>query len=141
MLEDRPLHAFEGRHSWTERAIHGGPRPRAVALLELRRPDALCHGGQRHPAVPQRMREGDHGCQGVEHRFELVSRHHQHHCCALAMHPLRQARRHLRPGLLQLRLIEPSDRHPEMGLLLTLRHAQSAPAVAAMAPPIYRGFS
>ena len=55
MLEDRPLRAFESSHSCTERAFDGGPPPRVLALLELRRPDALCHGSQRHPTIPQRM--------------------------------------------------------------------------------------
>ena len=50
-------------HSCTERPFHSGPRRRAVALLELRRPDTLCHGIQRHPTVRQRTRECDHGCQ------------------------------------------------------------------------------
>ena len=33
------------------RPFHSGPRPRAVALFELRRLDARCCGGQRHPRV------------------------------------------------------------------------------------------
>ena len=42
--------------------------PHTVALHGLRSLDTFRHGGQRHPAIPQRMRVCEHGRQGVIHR-------------------------------------------------------------------------
>ena len=44
VLEDRPLHACEGCRGCPKRAFDGGARPRVLALLELRRPDACRQG-------------------------------------------------------------------------------------------------
>ena len=76
MLKDSPLHACKSCHGCPKRALDGSPRPCVLALHELRLPDAFFHGGQWHPPVPYRVREGDHRCQGVEDRVELASRHH-----------------------------------------------------------------
>ena len=92
--------------------FHGGhkaSRSRAARCCAVLR--HWCHGGVRHPAVPQRMRERDHGSVGVK---KLGPARHLLPSSAtivtlLPCSPLRQARRHLGPGLLQLRLIEPSD--------------------------------
>ena len=110
VLEDCPLHSLQRCPDGAERACHVGPWPRAVALLFLSNLDAFGQGSPRHPDVPQRMRERDHGREGVENRVQLVSCLNGHHRDTLTMQSLRQARRHLGPGLLQLRFIEPRDR-------------------------------
>ena len=95
------------RSNCAERSFDGGPWPRSVALLVLRSLDAF----RQWPAAatPQRVRECDHGRQGVENRVQLISCSNQHPPDTSPVQPLRQAGCHLGPWLLQLRLLEPSD--------------------------------
>ena len=63
MLKNGPLHACKSCHGCSKRTFDGGPRRCVLASLELRLPDAFSHGGQWHPPVPYRVREGAHGWQ------------------------------------------------------------------------------
>ena len=97
VLKDGPLQPNQSRDSRAEGSIDDGAWSRTVALLVLRYLDALGHGGQRHPTVPQRMRECDLGRQGAKNRVQLAPCRHEHQRNAFAVQPLRQPGCHLGP--------------------------------------------
>ena len=67
-----------------------------------------------HPVIPQRVCERHHRGKGVIHGIKLVVWRHPCHRHPLTMPTLRQARRDLRPGLLQLRFVEARTETPEL---------------------------
>ena len=87
VLKDCSLHPLQRRHNCAERAFHGSPWPRAVALLGLRSLDVLGRGGQRLPS-----RGAITGA-----RVQLISCRHWHHRDTFSLQPRGQARRHLGP--------------------------------------------
>ena len=80
-LLEQSVHAVRVDPSWIhETAIMHAPQER---IMHEDRPLHALEG--RNSRTEGAFHGGDHGCQGVKHQVELVSRHHEHLCGALVI--------------------------------------------------------